>query len=404
MLGAGLAGCVTALALARKGCDVDLIDEATTPISQASLHNEGKLHLGYVYAADDSRRTCPRMIEGALSFLPILSKITGVPSTSFARSQPFLYGVPADSQKSPDEIAAHFDRVDRAIADFRREQEIDSGVGDPAPHRQLATDEVARWFDLDLISAAFATDERSVDTVEIADLVAACVYAEPLIVLRLGTTVKTAEAAPGKGWDVICSSSSGTERSRYTAVVNALWADRLRLDAEIGLHPGRSWLLRYKAALTLDAPDTASTVKTPSVTLIVGPYGDFVNHGGGRFYLSWYPVCKLAETRGADPRPLLDIAHVKNAGSIASASLGALARYMPSLSDLAPALDRMRVGGGVIAAWGETDIDDPASGLHERHEIGPTRHGSWVTLDTGKYCTAPLYALRAADLVLEALA
>jgi glycine/D-amino acid oxidase-like deaminating enzyme len=400
VLGAGIAGCITALELARQGHDVDLIDNGKIPMSQASLHNEGKLHLGYVYAADKSGPTCERMIEGALSFLPILSQITGVPASSFAQSKPFLYGVPHDSQMRPDEIAAHFSRVDTAIAKFEREHETDAGT--PAPHRRLTGNEYRQWFDPRLVGAAFATDERSVDTVGIANLVSACIYAEPRIELRLGTTVETAEAAPG-GWDITCRAASGAERLRYAGVVNALWGDRLRLDSEIGVHSGRNCLLRYKASVTLDAPGMASTVNTPSATLMVGSYGDFVNHGDGRFYLSWYPVCKLAETSDINPRPMLEmVTREMDREAIASATLEALLRYLPSLSRLTPALDRIRVGGGVIAAWGETDIDDPESGLHERHEIGPTRHGSWVTLDTGKYCTAPLYALRAANLVLEA--
>ena len=404
VLGAGLAGSLTALALARKGHDVDLIDNGETPVSRASLHNEGKLHLGYVYAADRSGPTCERMIEGALSFLPILSEVTGVPAIGFVQSKPFLYGVPYDSQMSPDEVALHFGRVDTAIAEYGREHETDAGTGIPAPHRRLTADESGRWFDPRLVGAAFATDERSVDTVAIADLVAACIYAEPRIELMLGTTVETAEAAPGGGWDVTCSNASGAERLRYPGVVNALWADRLRLDSEIGLHPGRTCLLRYKASVTLDAPDMAGMMNMPSATLIVGPYGDLANHGDGRIYLSWYPVCKLMETRDNNPRPMLErVTREMDRKAIARNTLEALVRYLPSLSQLTPALDRMHVGGGVIAAWGETDIDDPASGLHERHEIGPKRHGSWVTLDTGKYCTAPLYAQRAADLVAEAL-
>lgn len=404
MLGAGIAGCITALALARQGQDVDLIDNAKIPVSRASLHNEGKLHLGYVYAADKTGPTYERMIEGALSFLPILSQITGVPAGSFVQSKPFLYGVPHDSQMSPDEIALHFGRVDAAIAKYGREHETDGGTGIPGPHRQLTAGEYGQWFDPRLVGAAFVTDERSVDTVAVADLLGACVHAEPRIELRLGTTVETAEAAPDGGWDITCSNASGSERLRYSGVVNALWADRLRLDSEIGLHSNRPCLLRYKASVTLDAPDLASAMDMPSATLIVGPYGDFANHGDGRIYLSWYPVCKIAETRDINPFPMLEkVTREMDRKAIARTTLESLVRYLPPLSRLTPALERMHVGGGVIAAWGETDIDDPASGLHERHEIGPKRHGSWVTLDTGKYCTAPLYALRAAGLVAEAL-
>jgi glycine/D-amino acid oxidase-like deaminating enzyme len=52
VLGAGIMGCCLALELAQRGRRVDLLDLAPAPMTGASLHNEGKLHLGFVYAKD----------------------------------------------------------------------------------------------------------------------------------------------------------------------------------------------------------------------------------------------------------------------------------------------------------------------------------------------------------------
>ena len=51
----------------------------------------------------------------------------------------------------------------------------------------------------------------------------------------------------------------------------------------------------------------------------------------------------------------------------------------------------------MVYARGSTDIDNPGSGLHERHAIGPRSFGRYHTVDTGKYTTAPLFARRLAD-------
>ena len=59
------------------------------------------------------------------------------------------------------------------------------------------------------------------------------------------------------------------------------------------------------------------------------------------------------------------------------------------------------VDAGIIAAWGATDIDDPRSALHERHEIGVHDHDGWFSVDTGKLTTAPLFAQQLVDLVGE---
>jgi len=57
ILGAGIAGSCAALELAARGHDVDLYDELEAPIRAASYVNEGKVHLGLLYAKDPSLKT-----------------------------------------------------------------------------------------------------------------------------------------------------------------------------------------------------------------------------------------------------------------------------------------------------------------------------------------------------------
>jgi hypothetical protein len=53
-----------------------------------------------------------------------------------------------------------------------------------------------------------------------------------------------------------------------------------------------------------------------------------------------------------------------------------MAQFVPSLRSLDPReLKDVTVKGGVIVAWGKTDIYDPASELHRRFEIGVTSAG-----------------------------
>ena len=80
-----------------------------------------------------------------------------------------------------------------------------------------------------------------------------------------------------------------------------------------------------------------------------------------------------------------------------------MAAYVPSMNRLLDNGIRGEVGGGVIVARGRTDIDDPGSILHQRSLIGPIAHGSYVTVDTGKLCMAPLFARETADLMVEVL-
>jgi hypothetical protein len=70
-----------------------------------------------------------------------------------------------------------------------------------------------------------------------------------------------------------------------------------------------------------------------------------------------------------------------------------MAEFMPSLLALDPEkLEDVTVKGGVIVAWGETDIYDPASELHRRFEIGVTSTGRFHSIDPGKLTMAPYFA------------
>jgi hypothetical protein len=89
--------------------------------------------------------------------------------------------------------------------------------------------------------------------------------------------------------------------------------------------------------------------------------------------------------------------------AVRDGTYGAMREIIPALAGLDETeLTRDDVRGGVIFAWGETDIDDPSSELHERHAIGPRSHGRYHTVDTGKLTTAPLFGKRLADTILAA--
>jgi hypothetical protein len=74
------------------------------------------------------------------------------------------------------------------------------------------------------------------------------------------------------------------------------------------------------------------------------------------------------------------------------------------MGSIVPKLARVRpqniaVKGGVIVAWGSTDIDDHASELHRRYEIGVHSYGSYHSIDSGKLTMAPHFAKICADRI-----
>ena len=60
----------------------------------------------------------------------------------------------------------------------------------------------------------------------------------------------------------------------------------------------------------------------------------------------------------------------------------------------------MTLEGGWVYAAGQGALSDPASSLHRRNEFGIVRLGSYISVDTGKYSTAPWMARKIADSVM----
>ena len=60
---------------------------------------------------------------------------------------------------------------------------------------------------------------------------------------------------------------------------------------------------------------------------------------------------------------------------------------------------KCEMGGGVIVARGSTDINDSSSRLHQRYEMGPISVGSYISVYTGKFTTAPLIAKETSEIV-----
>jgi glycine/D-amino acid oxidase-like deaminating enzyme len=397
VVGAGIQGSTLALALVRRGIAVDLFDAREQPMLGASAHGEGKLHLGFVYANDPDRDTHGLMAQGSLAFTEILRDLTGRAGEIFGTSESFYYAVADDSLLAPDLIRDHFELVDREL----REQGAEGrypGLGSGPTFRPCTRLELERLFDPTLVVAAFWTAERSVWGAGVASLIRAAIAEQPRITFHGGAEILGVELRH----DVLLRIGQGGEvrERRYPAAANCAWDGRLVIDHSAGVPLARPWLFRFKASLRVHAPEMAGH-RLPSTTIVLGPFGDFVDFGNGHYYLSWYPLFKLGQTDELDGRQLHRLLESADRDDLSHRGIEAMAQYVPDLSAMLGRASRFDLGGGVIFARGASDIDDARSELHRRSSIGASRHGPYVTIDTGKYCMAPLHSLEAAKLLEE---
>ena len=62
---------------------------------------------------------------------------------------------------------------------------------------------------------------------------------------------------------------------------------------------------------------------------------------------------------------------------------------------------RAEVAGGWVFAAGSGSLADPHATLRQRDKFGVRRRGTYYSVDTGKYSTAPWLAKRIAGEILE---
>jgi glycine/D-amino acid oxidase-like deaminating enzyme len=399
VLGGGLQGCCIALALADRGVEVALFDRNHDLLSRTAVANEGKIHLGYMYANDPTYSTARMMMRGALAFAPFFERHLAVQKETMTVSRPAVYVVHRDSQRSPEEVLQYLSTAHAMIREASEGRakdyfgrDLSSGL------REWSTSDREEQFDPTTAIAAFDTPEVAIDPIPLAQAVRARIKADPRVEVRLRHHVQSVDDA--HGLELVATGPDGGIRERYDHIVNALWEGRLLLNDGRGLRPGRPWLHRLKYGISLRLPKTESL--PPSATFVSGPFGEVVSYSDGLTYLTWYPVCLRAISTDLAPPEWPTYPSGPLRSQILEGTLKVLSQLVLSLRSIeVSSMDDIVVKGGAIVAWGKTDIYDPQSELHRRFEIGVSTADRFHSVDPGKLTMAPYFAEVCADRILE---
>ncbi len=399
VLGAGILGSCTALELAKRGFQVDLLDQQATPVTQASLGNEGKIHLGFIYANEPDFSTAKTLIVGAFHFSALLQRWCDLSDLQQHLSTPFVYGIHAQSMLSESAIHTHFQQIETLYRELRTSTHLDYlDLPGDFVFEKLPQPETEAIFDPGQITTAYRTIEHAIDTAWVADLLRQAVFDQPKINWLGNTWVEQATLLDNGQVAVTVEQGEDQICIPYDRVVNCLWEGRLQLDASMGMRPTRQWLHRYKLGIYLQFRRAYPMI--PSTTLMLGCFGDVVNFQNHKIYFSWYPECMIGMSQDLSPPNWMKTTTPERLDAIFTKSFDQLAAIHPVLHQIHPddILDRT-IRGGEIFAWGKTDIDDIASELHHRYKIGIHSVGNYHSVDTGKYTIAPYYAMEVSDRI-----
>jgi hypothetical protein len=376
--------------LAERGAEVVLFDKNDTLLSRTAVANEGKVHLGYMYAGDPTLATAKTMLTGALSFAPFLERYLGQPAQSFSVSVPANYVVHRDSQRSVDDVSAYLKTVHALVNEAAegRDQAY-FGTDLRGPLRPWSAAETEAEFDPATAVAVFSTPEIAINPSTLAETMRDCIAVHPQIEVRCNRRIVRAEE--GHGISVFSNGRDGSCRDTFDHVVNALWDGRLGLNETLGMQADRPWLHRLKYGVSFQLPSDVRL--PPSATFVLGPFGEVVTYGNGIIYLTWYPECLQAISTAVTPPDWATYPPEPLRSRVLAGTVRALSDIVTSLQNLnAERLPEAAVKGGAITAWGKTDIYDPASELHRRYEIGVTSKDRFHSIDPGKLTMVPYFA------------
>lgn len=401
ILGAGIQGVCCAYALHDNGYDVTLVEKADKVFNRTSLNQEGRIHLGFTYGLDKTRKTGSSVMSAALGFSSILEEWFGkVDWDKITLDKGYYVVHKNESLLHADEIENYYNYLQDLYDEQIQNSEKKSYFGNKPKKLFKRLDKIPDHYSEDQIGHAFLTEETIVEMFHFRDLVIENLKRRKIKVLTSTEALGTERLDRGFSVEVL-NSKNERERLKADIVVNCLWNNRIKHDKTIGVSTLHEPLYRFKVGLF--GKVTAPVYNT---SIISGAFGNISPRMDGTYaYISWHPDCMIELTKdGTTPthwdefmeNP--DNSHfskewVKN-------TIIELSKFMPSVSTFKPT----KLLPGIIVSAGKSDISDKNSNVHKRGEhIGVHEFDGYYSMDTGKFSTAPMFAKELLEKIQNAV-
>ena len=387
VLGGGIQGCCIALMLKKHGYEVAIIEKSKDMLNRASLNQEGKIHLGFVYGLDASLKTSKKILLDALYFAPYLEYLLDEKvNWDQIKSSQFNYLVAKDSLLSSEQFEAYLQTLQSFYLECLENKKL-TYLG-KRPKRIYQKDSLPIQVNSDLFQSNFVTQEVAVHPLTLIKIIKNKILSSN-ISLYLNQCVMDASKT-FKGYKVeTYSQNDGKRILESDLVFNCLWEGKIDLDKKMELPVDCGY--NYRLKFGIFTQPQAELQGLQSFTIVQGAFGDYVNYpSSNETYLSWYPSSMQGMLIDKQiPQSWEDACEGKLSQKLRE---DLLQEHFNQFQILIPKLLPFRnalVKGGVIVARGLQDINDRNSKLHERNEIPITNKDGYFSINTGKFTSAP---------------
>jgi len=372
VVGGGIAGCTTALELAKQDkYEVVIVDRDKDILKGTSARTPGRMGLGYHYF---DFNTAKLYMEHTIGFMKQYSDcFLGDEETS-----PYLcngrYFVTNDSimplQKvmaSYDKICAHFEKMCKADPSNNIFNTI-------LLHRTMDSEEFEKDVNMEKVHFAIETKERLLDWNKFETRIKNEINSTNIKIIKNCELDNVKTTLDGR---FNLSSGNGVVLENIDYVINCTWQNIGYLNEQIGIYdtrfkqnnPNQSVTSRLKLLAEVSLPE--SLKEKHSMFFCVGPHAMFSNMGNGIGRITYAPITNFATTAESKMPAQFEKWLSNGLSEVESEQYGnqiirGVAEYIPEMVNAKV----LSVIPGIVLTKGSVKLDDPRSPFHKRDYDG----------------------------------
>ncbi len=381
IMGGGIQGCCVALYFAKSGYKVCIIDKNNNLLSGASANHEGKIHLGFVYSNDKTFGTAEKMLVDALNFSKSIEYLIDEKiDWDKLKSKKFIYLVPKNSLVKEKELDDFFELIQIKYTQLLNTDKDLNYLG-KRPDKIYNKINIPDNFSSDFFECCYETEEYSINQTILNEKIIECIKKNNVTIF-LQNNIENVNKI-NNFFEII------TDKGTYYSdkLINCLWDGKNKIDNCVIKTKTFDTNYRFKFGIISNKID--SLTNHNSITMVNGPFGDFVNFND-YMYFSWYPYSMKGFLCSDKPPDNWSISNLIKDEKLFLSSHTEIFNYIfqQKFNFINP-----KIIGGIIVAKGNKDIDDVNSTLHERNEQRIQVYDKYCTISTGKFTSAPFNAM-----------
>ena len=364
IIGGGIAGCTTALELAKQHSEVEItiLEQASEILQGTSARTPGRMGLGYHYF---DAKTAKTYMERTLGFMKEYSDcFLGDDETPHLQNG--RYFIVKNSILPPDEVLAGYKKISDHYEKICESDSHNNIFQTQRTHETLASEAFEGGVDPAKIAYAIQTKERLLDWKKFDSRLKKELALCPNI--KIKTNFKAEEVASRQGGGFVFA---GEVEGDY--VVNCTWQNIEQLNQKIGLgdaqfkkeDPKKSATARLKLLTEVILPPELECAH--SMFFCFGEHAMFSNLGNGIGRITYAPVTNFGTTTESEmparwQRWLTKGLSFEEQQEYGQKIIAGVSRYIPAMAGAVV----NGVIAGIVKSKGGVELSNPNSPFHQR--------------------------------------